>query len=258
MNKQYIIALLLIIVYSMTTVAQDTTALKEHKLNFRTQYFQIKEGANYGLVFNGFNLVIGYDYNHREKRKVFNYSPDFAFGPDFRQGIGLNWHFKPVDLFYGWDIAKNSQNTIYLGPYLSVNYQWQLYPELQSGHMFWFTFIDFGPKIFAEFPISNKKMRIIFSNSIAGFASRPTPATESHFYSLTMSDFVNNAHSNIKFGTCNLLNHTNLEIIFIEINKKRLSLGYEFEYFVYYENPRLDYMTHSLNMYWNLGHKKTK
>ncbi len=86
--------------------------------------------------------------------------------------------------------------------------------------MFWFTFIDFGPKLYAEFPMSKNKMRIIFSNSIGGFSSRPTPAIESYYYSLTMSDFVNNAHSNMKFGSFNLLNHTNLEIVIVEINKK--------------------------------------
>ncbi len=116
MNKHYIIALLLFIICSISAQAQDTTAFKEHKLNFRTQFFQIKEAANYGLVFSGLNLIFGYDYISKTQKNIFIYSPDFSFGADFRKGVGLNWHFKPADFFYGWHISKGSDHTLFLGP----------------------------------------------------------------------------------------------------------------------------------------------
>ena len=256
MLKIFKIIFLWIVIFSNTTLAQDSSIQKTHRLNFQTQFFQIKEAANYGLVFNGLNLAFGYDFVKKGNHRLMSYSAELAFGVDFRHGIGLNWHFKPVDLFYGYEITVDSKKELYLGPYLATNYQWQLYPELQSGHMFWFTFIDIGPKVIYDTTIGEKKFRITFSNSIAGLASRPIPATETTFYTLKFSDFLSNAHRNLKFGSFDLLNHSHLEIEWLNLNKKELSLGYAFEYFGYYNNPKLNYLTHSFILHWKIGKNK--
>lgn len=259
MEIHYKLTLLLFILFSIGLNGQDSTHYKQHRLGFQTQFFQVKEGANYGLVFNGLNLVIAYDFVTEANKRLTTYSADLAFGVNFNKGTGLNWHFKPVDFFYGFEIVNKTQQKLHLGPYVAANYQWQIYPELQSGHMFWFSIIDIGPKAVYRMPIGNKNFKISLSNSIAGFASRPVPSTETHFYSFQFSDFLTNAHKNLEFGSFDLFNHTNFEFEWLKVNKKRLSIAYEFEYFGYYKDPKLSYLTHAINLYWKLGkHKKVK
>jgi len=256
MNKHLIILLIILIILPAKMKAQDTAWEKDRMVTYQTQFFQIKEAANYGIVFNGLNLVVGYEYSKKNKSHILKYIADLGFGPDFGKGVGLNWHFKPGDLYYGWNISGNDSYSLFLGPYTSVNYQWQLYPELQSGHMFWFTFIDFGPRLYSEFKLKSKRIRITFSSAVAGLVSRPVPATESHFYSLSFSDFVTNPHKDLKFGSLDLIEHIDLGITLVNFNKKKMSAGYGFQYFGYNDDPRLDYLTHSVNLYWTLGKKE--
>jgi hypothetical protein len=103
------IVFLLVTIFSNSLKAQDSSNYKEHRINFGLQYFQIKEAANYGLVFNGLNLALGYDFTKETNRGLTGYSTDLAFGVNFRKGAGLNWHFKPIDLFYGFQLLNRSK-----------------------------------------------------------------------------------------------------------------------------------------------------
>ncbi|MEE9462633.1 MAG: hypothetical protein V3V53_12420 [Bacteroidales bacterium] len=59
-------------------------------------------------------------------------------------------------------LAGNSSFNLYLGPYLGLNYQFQLYPELQSGHLHWFTFYDLGPRLILEAYLWGQQFRSMF------------------------------------------------------------------------------------------------
>jgi len=244
---------LLLFLFSIILKAQDSTKNKEHYVSFKTQFFQVKDDFNYGLVYNGLLLAGEYSYILATVKTTFSFNPELGFGFDFNKGMGLALKFRPVDLFYGFRINKNKSNPLTLGPYFATNYNWQLYPELQSGHMFWFTSIEIGPRITFTTPIKNNLFKFTFSNSLAGWTSRPEQGTETYFYSLKFSDFVNNAHSNLKFGSFDLFNHTYFEIEMLNTNGKRLSFAYEFEYFGYYQDPKLSYIAHSINMTWRVG-----
>lgn len=251
MQKKIFIVCLL---FATILNAQTGKSQKEHFLTLKIEFFQIKEAANYGLVFNGLNLVVDYDLVIINENTIFQYSPEFGFGANFNNGIGLSWEFKPIDLYYGFQIFEESNYDFFVGPYASINYQFQLYPELQSGHNYWFSFVDLGPKIIAKVNLLDIPLRVSFSNSIAGLGSRPkvNPQSESHFYSLNFFDWLSDMNSNFEFGSFNLLNHSNLEIEFISILKDGLSIEYEFEYYGYFNNPKLDYISHGINLRWNL------
>jgi len=234
-------------------IAQDSIRKKSHYATFKSQFFQIKDEFNYGLVFSGLNLVFEYTFILDLKKNTFQYTPAFAFGVDYNKGIGLAWTFKPVDVFYGFRINSNDTKPLTIGPYISTNYFWQLYPELQSGHMFWFSSIEIGPRIIWKLPYKGRSIFFKLSNSIAGWTSRPTPSTETHYYSLTIGDFISNAHSNMEFGSFNLFNHTDFQVEILNPKRKRLSMAYEFEYFGYFQEPRLNYIVHSFNLKWKVG-----
>lgn len=251
-TKQLYIVLLLSL-FSLVLKAQDTLKFKGHFVSLKTQFFQIKDAFNYGLVYSGINLKGGYSFVVCTKKSTFTYNPDLAFGVNFNKGVAMAWHFKPIDLFYGWKVNKEKSKPLTIGPYFAANYNWQLYPYLQSGHMFWFTSIEIGPRIIITKFIKSKLLRLTFSNSVVGWTSRPEAGTETYFYSLKFSDFFNNAHSNMMFGSFDLFNHTNFEIEMINIKGKRLSFAYEFEYFGYYNDPKISYMAHSINLIWRVG-----
>lgn len=225
---------------------------KRHSISLKTEFIQLKDQFNYGLVFNGLNLGIDYSFTKSFGNGLLEYGAGLGFGANYNKGIGLSWRLKPIDIFYGRKInAKN----IYPGAYFASNYQWQLYPELQSGHMFWFTAIEIGPQIVVELPYKARTIKVTFSNSIAGLNSRPVPATELYYYSLQVADFFSNGHQNLKFGTYNRFNHTRLKIELVKKAHKRLGFAYIFEYFGYYQNPKINIMNHALQLKWKIGKK---
>ena len=251
--KKYSKLLILFLLGAGHALAQPGNITSTHRLGFGVQYHQIKESANYGLVNQGLNLSLNYDYQKRNNNRLFSYNPVIAFGPNYRYGLGLNWHFKLIDFFYGYRICNKDNRSLYLGPYASVNHLLQLYPEMQSGHMFWFTTIEIGPKFQWLLNFDQRKVIVKVSTSLAGFTSRPEESTEQHFYSLKISDIIRDSHSNLLFGSFNNFNHTFLEVYYANPAKNKLSLGYAFEYFGYYKAPSYSYLTHSILLKWRLG-----
>lgn len=88
---------------------------------------------------------------------------------------------------------------------------------------------------------------------MVGLTSRPESTTEKYYYSLKLSDFISNAHKDLTFNSLNAFSHTNFEIEFLNRDKKRLSFVYQFEFFGYFESPRENYLSHSINLKWRLG-----
>lgn len=223
-----------------------------HSLTLKTAFFQIKDDFTYGLVFNGVNLSGRYSFEKNTEKATLMYAPEISFGANYNIGVGLALGFVPIDVFYGYKTKVSPSKPIVVGAYFSTNYNWQFYPELQGGHMYWFTSFEIGPQLIFTFPLKNTMIKITFSNSLAGFTSRPEPQTESYFTSRKFSDFVSNAHSHLQFGSFESFNHTNFEIVFLRKDKK-LNFAYEFDYFGYFKKPRLQYLSHAINLIWKMG-----
>ena len=257
MYKNAVIVGLFLLLTCHLTVAQEKQINKKHAIALKTQFIQIKDDFNYGLVYNGLNLAVEYSFTRSAFNKTFMYSPALGFGPTFNKGVGLFWYFKPIDVFYGFKINSSDTRPFSLGAYFAIDHKWQQYPYLQGGHLFWFSSIEIGPKFSYQFPVKKSRLIISFSNSIAGWNSRPVPSTETYYYSFSFSDFFTSAYSNIKFGSFNLFNHTRLKVEFLRQEDNRLSFAYEFEYYAYFEDPEVKFMSHSLNLIWKLG-KSTK
>jgi hypothetical protein len=251
--KKYSILLILFVLGVGQALAQSSEQASTHHLGFGLQYHQIKESANYGLVNQGLNLSLNYDYQNLNNNRLFSYNPLIAFGPNYRYGLGLNWHFKFVDFYYGFRICNKDNRALYLGPYASINYLLQMYPEMQSGNIFWFTTMEVGPKLQWFLKFGERTVTVKASTSVAGYTSRPEESTEKYFYSQKISDIISNSHSDLQFGSFNSFNHTYFEVNYANPVKNKLSLGYAFEYFGYYNTPTFTYLTHSILLKWQLG-----
>ncbi len=221
-------------------------------MTLKTAFFQIKDDFTYGLVFNGVNLAGRYTLEKTTEKKTFIYAPEISLGANYNIGAGLSLGFVPIDVFYGYQTDIIPSKPSILGAYFSTNYNWQFYPELQGGQMYWFTSIEIGPQFVLTLPVRKTSLKFIFSNSVAGFTSRPKPQTESYFTSRKFSDFVSNAHSNLQFGSYNSFNHTYFEVELLRKDKK-LSFAYAFEYYGYYNEPGLNFVSHAINLIWKIG-----
>lgn len=226
---------------------------KTSHFTFKTQFLQFKDAFNYGLTFSGVSLVAGYSRTWELEKHQLRIDTEMGFGPLYNKGIGLAWRFKPIDLFYGFKRQQSDRKPLTIGPYLSALYNWQIYPELQSGHMFWFSSYALGARLISEIHVKEHPITLSLSNSAIGWVSRPVPATETYFYALELKDFATNAHQNLTLASSNVFNHTQLRFAFRPKPGKRRSMAYEFEYFGYYQDPRLSYIHHSINFSWKLG-----
>lgn len=248
--KVIIMLALLIIPICIFSEEQD---LVEHTITLKSQFNQYKDELNYGLVFSGVNLGVCYSYQQSNENTLFEYSPEIGFGAIFSKGIGAVWRFRPVDFNFAWAITDIENKPFYLGMYVQTNYGLQLYPELRSGHSVWMTSFEIGPMLSFILNIIERDININLTTTIAGVTTRPELQPESHFYSLSFNNFIKDAHSNLEFGMSNKFNHTHLGLTLLRGKEERLSFGYEFEVYSYYETPSFHFVNHSLNLNFMIG-----
>jgi len=252
----FILAILLLLNFE-GLIAQESGRKITQSISFKSKFIQIKDEFNYGLVNNGFNLGGEYSLVSGTEKNTIIYRTEFDFGANFKKGLGIAWSFKPVDLFYGFRLNRNPEMPFTLGPYISGYYKWQLFPFLQSGKMIWISTWELGPRLMVSLPYKNKIINVSLANSMAGFVSRPEMKIEEYYYSLALSDFVNNPHTNMTFELQNVFNHTSLNVELTDQHKRR-SINYEFEYMGYMNEPMFRYLSHSINLKWKIGNKKMK
>jgi len=243
-----------LILNSLSIFSQQEKPDVSHNITFKPQFLQIKDGFNYGLVHNGLNLAGEYSRISSAAYSTFIYSAEIDIGAVYREGVGLIWSLKPADLFYGFRLNKQSEVPVVLGPYMLAIYKWQLYPELQSGHMFWFSSYELGPQLLVDVLVKEKRINFELSFSLAGLNSRPEPATEQYYYSLTFADYVKNPHSNMSFGSVNQYGHIHF-VAQLSDPDRSTAFAYEFEFFNYRTEPMFKYISHAITFQWKLGKK---
>jgi len=223
-------------------------------ISIGTQFFQLKDQKNYGLVFNGGNISVEYTLQKLTGQNFFRYDAAFGLGAGFSKGIaGINLHLKPAGFSYLFPLVSNGKAVLYIGPYLTMNYFFQMYPELQSGHALWFTFYDAGPRFMVDTRLKDQAFRVQFANSLIGMVSRPTEMNETYFYTLIFFNQVEKVHSNFKVGSFGLLNHPDFELEWRQIGNSNKSLAYQLEYFCFNTEPRLQYLVHAISFCIMLG-----
>ncbi|MFY0644675.1 MAG: hypothetical protein JXR19_09450 [Bacteroidia bacterium] len=221
-------------------------SLKTRSIYINPEFHQIKEAANYGLVNQGLNIDFGFKQIQKNSNYLKAFNSELAFGINYAKGLGMNWTLTPVDLHFAKKIESLKG---FLGAYTSFNYHFQLYPELQSGHLFWFTNHEMGLRYSTTLHIKDKPYSVQVSSSLLGFTSRPKLSLEHEtlFYDLSFKNIVKSQHSNLKLGLPHKFSHLNLEIQQIK-EEKKWTLGYEADFIWIGGNSHLKYLTHSINL----------
>jgi hypothetical protein len=144
---------------------------------------------------------------------------------------------------------------LYIGPDLKFEYNYTLYPQLQSGFDYWFTNFSLGLKAHYAFNYQSSAFQIALSSSLAGFTSRQPDYRDPYFFDIGFKFAVRDLHQKLVFGSFEKYNTTDLEILWKPVSKSRLTFGYEFRYAGYYQAPEIKKVSHSIKI---LFSKKSK
>jgi hypothetical protein len=174
-----------------------------------------------------------------------HYSPELALGVPFSKGmIAVNIHFVPVNVSVIAPVYKQNAHSLKIGGNVMTNYNYQVYTNLQNGHLFWFGEIGLSPVIEYSYQWKQREINILLQNSMIGFVSH-TEKNEPYFYSFKFSDFIVRPNSNLKFGSFDKYNHTKFVFEFVPNTAKKHAFAVGMEYMGIWNNVHFQ----SLNYY---------
>lgn len=215
---------------------------------FSTGFSQVKEAANFGLVFNGPVINYGMEWNLINEKRMITYGYELGVGIPFSKNIpALDFYLKPVDMAYMF-IFPGVNNRFYIGPALKFEYIYDFYPQLQSGFGYWFTNFSLGLKAQYTFNYQSSAFQIALSSSLAGFISRQPDYRDPYFYDIGFKFAVRDLHQNMVFGSFEKYNTTDLEILWKPASASRFTFGYEFRYSGYSDAPEFKKVSHSIKI----------
>jgi len=243
--KTFQISLLLLMIV-LNSSAQEK-AVSRYSF-FSTGFSQLKEAANFGLVFNGPAINYGMTWNLRNEKRMITYGYELGVGIPFSKNIpALDIYLKPINVAYMFRFP-GLHSRLYIGPDLKFEYNYTLYPQLQSGFDYWFTNFSLGIKAHYAFTYQNSAFQIAVSSSLAGFISRQPDYRDPYFFDIGFKYAVRDLHKNLVFGSFEKYNTTDLEILWKPVSKSRLTFGYEFRYAGYYQAPEFKKVSHSIKI----------
>ncbi len=247
---------MMLLISSFLLLQSESEAM--HSLGLTPKFGQYKEGVNNGLLFDGPQFFFDYRYSDLTDEDALEYEARFGGGVCFSKGIlGIDVNFKPLDLFYGFKI-ENDDYELFLGPKALIDYNFQIYPDLQIGNPFWFSNFSLSPQALMIFPHGDNIVKLKLSNSLLGLISRPDERISPYFYSLDLADLFSDFHSNMKFGTLNLFTDTRFSGEYI-FGQSRWSVAYNFQYFNYFDDPGIVFLSHGISVrYFFGGHNYEK
>jgi hypothetical protein len=147
------------------------------------------------------------------------------------------------------------KGSLHVGPSLNCEYNYNLYPDLQSGFDYWFTNFNLGIHALYNFSFKSSSFGINFNSSLLGFTSRQAAYRNPYFYDLSFTYAIHHLHQDMTFGSFNSFNITDIEILWKLNPNSRLTIGYVFKYSGYYKNPEISMVSHNIKIIFNKKQK---
>jgi hypothetical protein len=238
---KYVIVLFLLLIVINPVYSQIK---QSHSIIF--SFLQIKDEFNIGMVFNGIQLKYVYGITWKTGESELTYQPSLDFGIAWSHEMsGYKIGISPVNVTWEMPIYQNTGHTLKTGANFVMNYNYQMYPDLHGGHLFWASEIGLSPIINYRYQFNNSRLVCFLQNSLFGFVSH-TDKNDPYFYSFKASDFFIRPHENMQFGSFNNYNHTKFSMEFAPNIEKTHSFLYEFDYFGIWNNTKYQQINHSL------------
>ena len=224
-----------------------TQSEKSHAHMISLNFQQIKEEMNYGLVFRGLGLGYSYLANWQNDKRMIVYEGRFYVNfPMTRDIVGMSYNVVPVRFDYLFKIGE--ENKFCLGPYFIAEYNYQLYPDLQSGYSFWFTNFSLGGALKYSFDIKKSKLDLFFHTTVMGLTSRQPVYDDPYFFDLGFDHALKYVHQEMQFGSWNLYNQSELEVRWRPKEDSRLAYAYTIQYYGYFDEPKLTILNQSVKL----------
>jgi hypothetical protein len=243
--KTLILSLIFCLINSFSS-AQDNSITRNSFVSAGIP--QIKESANFGLVFRGPAFNYGMNWLNKNEKRIFSYEFELGAGVLFSRDIpGISFHLKPVDLAYMFKFPFEVKN-LYIGPSFEIDYSYNLYPDLQAGFDYWLTDFNLGIGALYDFNVKKSSVRIKLKSSVLGFVSRQPAYRDPYFYDIGFKYAIKHLNQDLLFGSWDKFNNTQLEISCRFKQDSRFSFGYVFDYSDYFEDPEITIITHSIKL----------
>ena len=213
-------------------------------------FLQLKDQFNLGMVFNGVQLEYRYGIKWVINDHEILYQPELGAGLAFNRGmIGGQIHFAPVNVTWAMPFYEKNGHSIRGGANFISDYNYHYY-ELNDGPLFWTAEIGISPVVQYAYQWDNKRINLGLQNSLFGFTSH-RQGYDPYLWSFTWRDFVVDPHKNLKFGSFNNYNHTNISLEFVPNISKIHSFAYEFDYLGFFWGNQFHRINH--NLFWRMS-----
>ena len=250
---EYISTALLFILVTVQLYSQEERSYRT--TFFSSSFLEIKESANYGLVFRGPSVDFGMNWNIPRKNNLIFYEYKVGLATIFSKGIiGMNIGLKPVDFAYLWG-SQFERFKLALGPALKMEYNTQAYPDIQSGYEYWLTNYSTGLMVLVTAPVKNSLVKVRAFNSFFNLLSRGDIYNDPYFFDLDFGELLRDVHQDFMFSSLGKFNNTFFEIRYMKTNSSRFSISYSVDYFVFTEMPEFQFLNQSLRFIFTPGAK---
>lgn len=214
-------------------------------------FLQLKDRLNLGMVFNGVQLEYRYGLLWKARDHEVRYQPKLGAGVAFNRGMtGYQVHVSPLSVTWAKALYEENGHTLKGGINIMSDYNYQAYPSLHDAHLFWTGETGFSPVIDYSYQWDTGRIHAQLHNSLFGLSSH-IQQYDPHFYSNTVMDFLVKPHTNMKAGSFNHYNHTNVSVEFVPNISKIHSFVYEFDYLGFFSGNRFDRIHH--NLLWRMS-----
>ena len=212
------------------------------------QFIQIKEAANYGLVFSGPSAGLGFQASRHWGKNSFVYENSLALGLPFARNLmGVNFMLQPAHVVYSRELAEGNP-ALWAGGFFRVQYDVQFYPGLQSGFQYWLTQFSPGISIGTAFSIPAGTIGLSMSGSVAGFTSRTGPYTNPYFFDLSPGQVLRNAHRGLRYSGPRQYLNASLQLGYQANKQSRTAVFYHLDYADLKAANRLQILRHSIRL----------
>lgn len=222
--------------------------LKTHSHAVSLNFLQIKDELNYGLVFKGPGAGYSFSAQWENDQRILDYEGHLLLNLPFtRKILAGSADFVPAR--FGYQFKPGGSGKYSIGPYAVIEYNYDFYPDLQSIYYFWFTNFSLGCAATRSYKIKNSNLDLALHFTAFGLTSRVDYPTDPYFNEIKFGSVMKDMHSDLKFGSWNLYNVSELEIRWTPKTDSKLAWGYSFQYCGYYEGPTITTINQSVKLY---------
>lgn len=228
-----------------------------HSHTFLVGFLQLKDQLDLGMVFNGIQLEYRLGLNWKINSHEITYQPKLGAGITFsKYSIPGNVmersqiHIAPINVTWTMPAYDQNGHKIRVGVNFITDYNYQYCQDLHDAPLFWTTEIGFSPVINYSYKWNNKHIVAGLKNSLFGFTSN-IQGYDPHFNQKSWRDVFIKPHEELKFGSLNNYNHTNISLEFSPDISKKHSFAYEFDYLTFYFANKFERINH--NLFWRLS-----